>query len=54
MNSRQPTIETVFEKQEDWEDQYVRVMEGSQILDRYFEETYKNTDKISLVKLTAI
>jgi hypothetical protein len=45
-HSRQPIPENALEKQEDWEDQDVRVMEGNRILDRYFIQTYKNTEEI--------
>jgi len=45
-HSRQPSPDNSFDKETDWEDQDVRVTEGNQILDKYFEETYKNTDTI--------
>lgn len=45
-HSRQPTTDNSFDNETDWEDQDVRVMEGNQILDKYFEETYKDTDTI--------
>ena len=45
-HSRKPTPENSFGKEADWENQDVRVAEGNRILDRYFEETYKNTDTI--------
>lgn len=45
-HSRQPTPDNSFDKETDWEDQDVRVSEGNRILDKYFEETYKNTDTI--------
>ncbi len=45
-HSRQPTPDNSFDKEADWEDQDVRVAEGNRILDKYFEETYKNTDTI--------
>lgn len=46
-HSRQPTPDTLFDKVNDDEDiDDVRVVEGNQILDRYFKETYKNTETI--------
>lgn len=45
-HSRQPTPDNSFDKETDWEDQDARVAEGNRILDKYFEETYKNTDTI--------
>ncbi len=45
-HSRQPTPDNNLDKETDWEYQDVRVTEGNQILDKYFEETYKNTDTI--------
>jgi hypothetical protein len=45
-HSRQPTPDNSFDNETDWEDQDVRVAEGNRILDKYFEETYKNTDTI--------
>jgi hypothetical protein len=45
-HSKQPKLNNSFEKEVDREDQDVRVSEGNRILDKYFEETYKNTDTI--------
>jgi hypothetical protein len=44
-HSRTPSEESSFSKDND-EDTDVRVAEGNQILDQYFEDTYKNTEQI--------
>lgn len=45
-HSRKPTPENAFDKEADWEDGDVRVVEGNRILDNYFKKTYKNTETI--------
>jgi hypothetical protein len=45
-HSRQQTSENSFDKESDWEEQDIRISEGNRILDKYFKDTYKNTDTI--------
>ena len=45
-HSRKPIPDNSIDNAANWKDQDVRVAEGNRILDSYFEETYKNTDKI--------
>jgi hypothetical protein len=45
-HSRKPTADNSFNKGANLEDQDVRITEGNQILDSYFQDTYKSTEII--------